>query len=490
MSRSVPPVARRRRPHTSRRHALVALTALVVSCAPSTPRSAESKHATLNACDYDVTSNAVLALDVHVRCHGVTSRGFVAGDDLVARRIHGRSVDGRTLRTDGSKLLLDDGGSASAFDYRVDLDAIAVERDDPEIADRIGNSWIAPASTWLLRLEPTPVDTSVHVRVRGKLPFTTALERNGDGWDLLAHQLRTATYTVFGAFTESSVSVPGKGGAVARVRIAKLDGQLAVSDAVLKAWIARSAGAVGGFFHGFPADEALVAVVPTRGEKTVSWGALLPENGAGIALTIGQHAHKHALDADWILVHELFHIGVPSFIGEGKWLDEGLATYYEPIIRARLGALTELEVWSEFAHNMPRARASLREGLEKSDDWAARYWGGATVVLLADLEARRRSDGEHGLEDGVRRVLDAGGDARHIWKLERVYETIDDALDAPILSELGARYAVHGADVDFAHMFDELGVRVSGSKVTLSDSAPLASLRRAIVSAPRPREAR
>jgi len=81
-----------------------------------------------------------------------------------------------------------------------------------------------------------------------------------------------------------------------------------------------------------------------------------PENGAGVALTIGQHAPKRALDADWILVHELFHIGVPSFIGEGKWLDEGLATYYEPIIRARLGALTELEVWSEFARNMPRAR--------------------------------------------------------------------------------------------------------------------------------------
>ena len=47
-------------------------------------------------------------------------------------------------------------------------------------------------------------------------------------------------------------------------------------------------------------------------------------------------------------MHELYHLGFPSFQGEGKWLDEGLATYYEPMIRARAGLRTETSLWDEF----------------------------------------------------------------------------------------------------------------------------------------------
>lgn len=461
------------------------LAAASIGCAPPAPGAAESKHAARHACDYLVSrvGSEVLTLNVRVRCHGVTARGLAATDDLVARRIAGRTADGRKLDAHGSKLLVAAGSEASGFEYRVDLDAIAGERDDPEIADRVGNSWIAPASTWLLPLEPTPAETAVHARVAANLPFSTALEPSGDGWELFAHQLRTATYSVFGAFRQSALELPGHDGAAARLRIAVLDGHVDPSDALLRAWIARSARSVSAFFHGFPVDDALVAVVPVPGDATVGWGALLPENGCGIALNVGEHVTERVLDTDWILVHELFHVGVPSFIGEGKWLDEGLATYYEPIIRARSGKLRELDVWTEFARGMPQASAALREGLENSRDGNARYWGGAAVVLLADLEARRRSDGARGLEEGLRHVLDRGGDARRIWKLARVYATVDEALGAPILTELGSRYAIHGASVDFARLFGELGVIVNGSAITLSDRAPLAALRRNIVRA-------
>jgi hypothetical protein len=460
----------------------IAVAAAAAGCGSSPPRAAEGKHAAVRTCDYDVVQDPSreLSLDIRVRCPGLGLVGLRTSDDLIARRVRARASDGRPLRTNGPMLALDS-GEADGFDYQVDLDAIAVDHSDPEVADRVGNSWIAPASTWLLRPEPAQSDISVRVRVRSRSGFATALASTGDGYALLSHQLRTATYAVFGAFRERSVEVPGRAGTQTQIRVVTLDGRFDSSDALLSDWVQRSAACVATFFGGFPTERAMIALIPAPGQESVAWGALLPENGAGIAMLVGQRADRRSLDHDWILVHELFHVGVPSFIGEGKWLDEGLATYYEPIIRARAGVLRELDVWSEFARNMPRAAPALKNGLEKTDDWSARYWGGATVVLLADLAARRQSQGKRGIEDGLRRVLDEGGDARRIWKLERVYATVDDALGAPILATLGERYAAHGGSVDFAQLFAELGVQVRGNAVQLSDQAPLAALRRAIV---------
>src|SRR5690606_33687893 len=113
---------------------------------------------------------------------------------------------------------------------------------------------------------------------------------------------------------------------------------------------------------------------------------------------------------------ELFHLGFPSFAGEGKWLDEGLATYYEPLIRARHGWKTEEGVWAEFVRAMPQAMRSGRVGgLEKSSSYREIYWGGAIVALLADLAARKQSNGQLGLEKGLRAVLAAGGNASEVW---------------------------------------------------------------------------
>ena len=36
------------------------------------------------------------------------------------------------------------------------------------------------------------------------------------------------------------------------------------------------------------------------------------------------------------------------------WLTEGLATYFEPIIRYRAGRRSAESLWAEFARDMPR----------------------------------------------------------------------------------------------------------------------------------------
>jgi len=228
-----------------------------------------------------------------------------------------------------------------------------------------------------------------------------------------------------------------------------------------------------------------VTVIPVARRDEVVFGKLLPESEPGILLLLGQHATHKALYSDWILVHELFHLGVPSFYGEGKWLDEGLATYYEPIIRVRAGLYTEVELWDELEKSLPQGLPAFTElGLELARDFRGVYWGGALACLAADVQARQRRL-DVGLEVGLRALRNAGGTASEVWSLADVIATVDGALGQPTLAPIAEQHAKHGSPFDLGRLLAELGVtRGSGGRIALSDAAPLAAVRRAITAKP------
>jgi hypothetical protein len=296
----------------------------------------------------------------------------------------------------------------------------------------------------------------------------------------MAHEIPVATYFAFGKLEQRVLDIDG-----ARLEVTKLDSALAEPESDVDAWITKSAGAVRDFYGAFPVPRASLTILPVPGKRSVLFGKVLPESEPGIALLLGEFAPRKSLYSDWILVHELYHLGFPSFYHEGKWLDEGLATYYEPIIRVRAGLYTETELWDEFSKNMPQGTPAFTEGgLENADDFRGIYWGGAIACLLADVEARKRRI-DRGLEVGLRALREAGGNACEVWTLAEVLGAVDHALGAPTLEPIARAHAAHGSPFDLAALFANLGVRRnSKGAVQLSDSAPLAAVRRAITAKP------
>jgi hypothetical protein len=475
----------------------ILLVTLIAGCAAFSNTAASAKHARAGSCDYDVTllqaEPAVLEIDV--RCSGRELTGFTTAENAAAPHIRGvRTAGGRKLETHGYRWQLPAASGSAAIRYRIDLDAVARDVDHFDVSQRVGRSIVAPVSTWLLR--PEPVDSGMPVNVRVRTPpgvgFATGLRKSGQVYSLDAHEIRTATYSVFGSFEQRSIRLPPlPAHEFASLELAVLDAPLDVPRAALLDWIEQSARAVAQFWGGFPVERALLVLIPVRGRDGVLFGKVLPESAPGIALLVGQHTPANKLYDDWVLVHELFHLGFPSFHREGKWLDEGLATYYEPLIRARHGWKTEVAVWSEFVRAMPQAvRAGQVGGLEKSSTFREIYWGGAIVVMLADIEARKRSGGARGLEHGLRAVLAGGGNASEVWTLERVVALIDSRYDAPLLAPITRTYAHDPAPIDLDALFGQLGVVVSADGVTLRDDAPLSAIRSSVVygasGAPRP----
>jgi hypothetical protein len=433
-------------------------------------------------CDYRVRalSTTPLVLEVDASCRGRGVRGLEAEEARVADAIGTVDSSSASIARDGAAFVLPHPLPSAHFRYQLNLDQLAGSKPSIDLALRSGRSLLAPASSYLLYPLPLDVGTEIEVTVEAlpEMAFATGLARHGDHYRLQAHEIPVATYSAFGVVEKRRIALENSS---AELELAVLDGPLAVDIDTLAAWAKERAQAVAEFYQGFPAPRALLVVVPVPGRKDVVFGKLLPESAPGIVLLVGSQADKAALRDDWVLVHELFHIGVPSFYREGKWFDEGLATYFEPIIRVRAGLYDAASAWRDFALEMPRALPALtRDGLEHVRNYTGLYWGGAIYCLSADIAARTQSQGQLGLEDGVRRVFSLGGHAWDVWSLDKTLRTADGAFAPPLLAPLAARYAGTPAPFDLEALFRSLGVERKASGVTLDDAAPLAWVRHAI----------
>jgi hypothetical protein len=412
-------------------------------------------------------------LRVTARCEGGKIERFLPNTARLARFVHAAE----STRAAATPFLAVHHGNTAELVYEVDLDAMARSFEDADIAERFGTSLLAPASSFLLRPDPAYDSVPVQVVFDSAATYATGLRPNGAHHTIESHELHTATYTAFGVKETRELDV-----GATRVRIALLDGALDTDFDTLARWVGDSARAVQSFYARATDSDITVLLAPVPDRADIPFGKLLPESGPGIVVFLGEHAEPRDLYRDWVLVHELFHVGSPSFLGEGKWLDEGLATYFEPIIRARAGFIPEAAVWSEFSTAMQRGLHVMTErGLEHSQGYADMYWGGALFCLLADVQIRNATANTKGLEDGVRAVLAAGGVASEVWALSDALAIAERAVGVPVLSELVARHARQGSPVDLPALFGALGVSRQRGGVHLDDQAPLAAIRHGIV---------
>jgi len=364
--------------------------------------------------------------------------------------------------------------------YRFDLRAAAEALDADDTATSLHGVLEAPPATWLLRpLETRDEVVTWHVTAPPGVAFVTGVHGvpgAADTYRVAARELHLTPYTVMGRLRTRAVDVGGG----AHVTMAVAAGKLAPTDDMLAAWVARAGRAVTAFYGAFPIDGTMIAVIPTRG-RSVGFGRTMAAGGASIMVNVGRDTGAAALDADWVMVHEMIHLAFPSMPRERVWIEEGLATYLEPIIRARAGMIKEEEAWRGFRDMMPNGLPAPGDrGLDRTHTWGRVYWGGALFCLLADLDIRQRTKNRRTLEDALRGVLEAGGNDAVRWPLERALDAGDHAIGVPALRELHARMGSEPFPVDLDALFGDLGVTLVGGRAVLDDSAPLAAIRRSM----------
>ncbi len=366
--------------------------------------------------------------------------------------------------------------------YRFALQKAADEIDDDGVAMQSHGLLEAPPPAWLLHPLRVFSDERVRIHVVSKVKDVTmatgvrVAPKEKDTYELTAGELPIAPYTVFGKFRRKDVDV----GANAKIHFAIASGKMAASDSDLEAWASRAGHAVSDFYGRFPIPGTLVVAIPSRGDD-VGFGRTMAGGGASILINVGRATDKSALDGDWVAVHEMIHLAFPSMGREHAWIEEGLATYLEPLVRAHAGMTTEKNVWLEFMtmlqNGLPRPGD---RGLERTPTWGRVYWGGALFCLLADLEIRERTHNAKSLDDAVRGILAAGGDDTARWTMEYAFDKGDEATGVPVLRELYQKLGFASVDVDLDAIWKKLGLSLQGRDVVFDDAAPEAAIRKSM----------
>ncbi len=411
-------------------------------------------------------------------------RHSAAANHASQLRFEGRELD---TRDRGSRLDLPPLPEDACLDWTVDLGA-AADAGDQRMALRVGDDVLAVTGLWywkgpwrrtLVAEVDLPEGASLSV------PWTPDSEVPGryhpvptpSGW---------ATRSAVGRFETRVLDLPG--GTIHLALLGELDA--AQSDRLTR-FVERSAAATVPVFGRFPRAHVQVVVTPIGArDEPVPWAHVLRGGGASVQFYVDPDRPLAEFDADWTATHEFSHLLLPFVAREDRWLSEGLASYYQNVLRARDGRLDERQAWQELEAGFGRGRrATRRETLNRAmrDGWGSImrvYWTGAAMMLQADAALRRESGGAQSLDTALAAFSHCCHEDGRRWSAREVLEALDRVSDTEVFMTVYRDNIERAAFPELDELYARMGISVDRGAVRLTDEAPLAGVRAAIMAGP------
>jgi hypothetical protein len=289
----------------------------------------------------------------------------------------------------------------------------------------------------------------------------------------------------FGQFAEQRIELPG-----GVLRLAIL-GKVATEDrARLRAWLDRIAHAVLAAYGRLPLPDVQVLVIPVAG-GAVRFGQSVRGQGNALQLLVDPTRPAAEFAEDWVAVHELSHLMHPYLGDRGAWLSEGLATYYQNVLRARGGIFTPQQAWEELADGF--RRGAKQQGHDTLDDAAAQmhrnhafqrvYWAGAAFWLAVDRDLRRASGGREGLDSVLAKFRDCCLPAYREWEPADFIARLDALAGTSLIGVRYREFATARTFPDWQSVYADLGIREKSDKWRIGANARDAAARDAIMRA-------
>ena len=438
---------------------------------------------------YTVGADAALTrLDVRA-CFADTPPQSLRGasrraSQLLERAVLVRGGERRVLRSSGRTLNLSDAEAGDCVEYRVRLEA---SQDQWASVRRWGGAVLAPSSLFLWR----PSEPQAQVELRFALPADFEISAP---WPELPGKAHSYRLTDAPASWDDQVAIgrlerfdlPVKGG---RLRVA-LVGELGdYPDHRFQTWLAEAAGAVGGLYGRWPQPETQVLVLASRQSRSaVPWGQVLRGGSPAVLFVVNPDRSLADYRADWTAVHEFAHLLLPYVSRNDAWVSEGIASYYQNLLRARAGMLTPADAWSKLWAGFNRGRQATNAELTLAEATRERYggnlmrvyWSGAALALEADIELRRHPGSTGGLDVVLDRLSRCCLEPGRLWRGEQLFRKLDELAGTEFLEPLYWQYAGSRQFPDVGALYRALGIEPDGESVHLRGDTLQRSLRTAI----------
>ncbi|NRB72679.1 MAG: hypothetical protein HRU51_12265 [Xanthomonadales bacterium] len=389
-----------------------------------------------------------------------------------------------TARNTATRMLLPELPPNACLTWHYELTAAAAAM-DYATAYMVGDSVVAETALWFWK---GPRERPVEVRV--SLPAGQQLSSpwpRDEGDPTLYRPEPTATSwtsrSAIGPFTPQPIPLAG-----GQLELTLLGVHDAATAHKLRVWVEESAAATSSVFGHFPRahTQVLVVALGPRSEP-VPWAHVIRGGGAAVQFYVDETRPLEEFRADWTATHEFSHLLLPFVARDDRWLSEGMASYYQNVLRARDGRLTERQAWQAMEDGFQRGRDSvhgdtLREASRSGWRSTRRvYWSGAAMMLEADMRLRRQTAGTKTLDTALRALHDCCFDAGKRWFADELLQELDRLNNTDVFMSVYAEHIEARNFPDLSAIYQQLGVERLGGAIQLSDSGPESVLRAAIM---------
>lgn len=447
---------------------------------------------------YDVTVDAeIRSMRVKACFAGLPPAVLVAESlDAPAAFVEGKAVMERRqpIQPNGTEMRLRDIAEDGCIEYSVNLAGGYTKNDlSGNTTKRVGRDLFTEVGLWFWR--PAQLAAGEDIEVTFFMPEGLSVSAP---WRPVEGAAPRPTYRIgraefdrpaavaFGRFKEIPVEVPG-----AVLRLAILDGAPPADIEAMRAWIQDAAMSVAGVHGRFPVPSPQILVMPgARAQEPTPWAYVLRGGQAAAHFFVNQRRPLRDYIEDWTAPHELSHLLLPYVTSHDAWLSEGMATYYQNVIRARSGAISPADAWQRMHAGFKRGRDSAAKGttleqatvrMFRDGGYMRVYWSGAAILMLADVELRRRSDNRQSLDTVLAQFADCCLDPDPEWTARQVFEKFDELSGTEVFRTLYDAHVQSTAFPDLTSVYAEIGLEALGGKVEMKAEAPRVDIRDAIM---------
>lgn len=284
-------------------------------------------------------------------------------------------------------------------------------------------------------------------------------------FELLDRPCSWSSAVIFGQIIERTLTF-----GQSKVRVAIPGGELTQQHEKLLSWLNEGVKSLATAYGELPLPETQVLIFPVgENREAVPWGQAMRGGGDAVHLYVDETKSLSELNKDWVLVHELSHLLHPYMRGSDGWLSEGIASYYQNVLRARSGLLSAQKAWGKLDAGFRRGEKQFTPGvrlyentrsLMRNRQYMRVYWSGAAIALIGDVELRRVSGGKLSLDILLKEISACClPTTQRRWEAKALLQRFDEISGTQIFSQLYDNYVMHAEFPALSQVYENLGLQ-------------------------------
>ncbi|MEH6588269.1 MAG: hypothetical protein V7720_17075 [Halioglobus sp.] len=256
----------------------------------------------------------------------------------------------------------------------------------------------------------------------------------------------------------------------------------------LNQWIKHLSHSLTLVYGHWPRDRWAIEIEPVSGslDDPIPWAQVHREDIDRVAFYVVSNTTAQTLKREWTGYHELSHLLLPYRGWGDTWFSEGLATYYQNILQARAGVISETQMWQKLHDGFERGKADDRfhgqtllqvnQKMRENGGYMRVYWSGAWYFLAADIRLRELSDGAQSLDNALEQLNRCC--ARGSLSVAAIIAQMDRGNDQDVFAQLYQQVHRSRQMPSFEPLFTHLGISVVNGVVELQQQGDAALRRR------------